>query len=235
MRTCKGNYFVYWARISDYPDSTPNQHSQKQPLFTSFHHKCLVADFIHTTLRLMSEHDLVKLCLKGDIRAQRHLYVLYAPRLKAICLRYASGKEEAEDMLQEAFVRIFSKLSQFKQDGPLGAWIRRVTVNTAAEIYRRDKKLRWHVDVEDYAQQVVEPDDILATLEAESLVQKINCLPDGYRVVFNMFAIEGFTHKEIGDILGITESTSKSQYSRARQALRGMLEKEMEAYRVQVG
>lgn len=207
----------------------------KQPLLATFHHISLVAPVIHSTLRLMSEQDLVKLCLKGDIRAQRHLYVLYAPRLKAICLRYAASREEAEDMLQEAFIRIFGKLNQYKHDGPLGAWIRRVVVNTAAEIYRRDKKLRWHVDVEECSQLEVASEDILSTLEAESLVQKINRLPDGYRVVFNMFAVEGYTHKEIGELLGITESTSKSQYSRARQALRVMLEKEMEVYNVQVG
>jgi RNA polymerase sigma-70 factor (ECF subfamily) len=183
----------------------------------------------------MSEIELVKACLKGDLRAQKQLYVVYAPKVKGICLRYAASTEEAEDMLQEAFIRIFSKLNQFKNDGPLGAWIRRVVVNTAAEIYRRDKKLRNHTDIDKYSAFISDTENILSDLSAGDIAKKIRQLPDGYRVVFNMFAVEGYSHREIADTLGVTENTSKSQYCRARNALKVMIENEILEYHAKVG
>jgi RNA polymerase sigma-70 factor (ECF subfamily) len=183
----------------------------------------------------MTDTDLVKGCLRGDIRSQKQLYMIYAPKVKGICMRYAANHEEAEDMLQEAYIRIFTKLDQFKQDGPLGAWIRRVVVNTAAEIYRRDKKLRNQAEADAYGHLADPQEDILGTLSVQAIMEKINRLPDGYRVVFNLFAVEGFAHKEIAELLGITENTSKSQYCRARAALRAMLESEITTYHAKVG
>lgn len=183
----------------------------------------------------MNDLELVSRCLKGDIRAQEQLYAVYAPKLMGICMRYSASHEEAKDMLQETFIRIFTKLKQFKQDGPLGAWIRRVAVNTAAEIYRRDKKLRNNQDIDHHPHMVHQSVDILDSLAVQSIMDKVKSLPDGYRVVFNLFAVEGYSHKEIGEMLGISENTSKSQYCRARNSLKQMIEQELKQFHARVG
>lgn len=175
-------------------------------------------------LQLMSENELVRKCLKGNLQAQKQLYVQYAPQMKGICVRYSSSIEEAEDMLQEAFIRVFTKMHTFKFDGPLGAWIRRVVVNTSAEIYRREKKHSYTSELNDYTFGMRANDNVIEQLAAEDLLNKIQQLPDGYRVVFNLYAIEGYSHKEIGEKLSISENTSKSQYSRARASIRQMIE-----------
>ena len=175
-------------------------------------------------LQLMSENELVRKCLKGNLQAQKQLYIQYAPQMKGICVRYSSSIEEAEDMLQEAFIRVFTKMHTFKFDGPLGAWIRRVVVNTSAEIYRREKKHSYTSELNDYTFGMRANDNVIEQLAAEDLLNKIQQLPDGYRVVFNLYAIEGYSHKEIGEKLNISENTSKSQYSRARASIRQMIE-----------
>ncbi len=175
----------------------------------------------------MTEKQLLRGCIKGDIQCQKMLYVQYAPKMMAICSRYAARQEEAEDMLQEAFIRVFSKINTFKQDGPLGAWVRRVVVNTAAEIYRREKKNNANVGISDHLYSIQSNDYIIESMDAEALIARIQDLPSGYRMVFNLYAVEGFSHKEIAQKLDISESTSKSQYSRARAAIRKMIESEL--------
>lgn len=175
----------------------------------------------------MTDNQLVKGCLKGDVLCQKQLYFTYAPKMKAICLRYAANEHEAEDMLQEAFIRVYTKMNSFKKDGPLGAWIRRVVVNTAAEIYRREKKHQNNGVIEDHMYVVSKNDYVIDTLAANELLSLIQRLPKGYRMVFNFYAIEGYSHKEIGEKLGVSESTSKSQYSRARAAIRQLIENEL--------
>lgn len=183
----------------------------------------------------MDDKELVEGCLKGDIIAQKRLYLTYAPKMKGICLRYAANEEEAEDILQEAFIRIYTKMHMYKFTGPLGAWIRRVVVNTAAEIYRKVKKTRNQADIDTYSNFLPVSDDILESLAAQDIMEKVHKLPDGYRVVFNFYAVEGYTHREIGEALNISENTSKSQYCRARAMLRKMIEEELELYRAKVG
>lgn len=171
----------------------------------------------------MDESTLVEKCKKGDPRAQRALFERFAPRMLSVCLRYSKETEIAEDVLQDAFVKVFTKLENFKGDGSLEGWIRRIVVNTALDQIRKDVKFREDVAVDDVGyrleQQMFQGDALLE----EDLLRMISAMPDGYRVVFNMFAIEGYSHKEIAEGLGISENTSKSQYSRARAYLQTKL------------
>jgi len=143
-----------------------------------------------------------------------------------VCMRYASCVPEAEDILQESFIKVFSKLDTFKRTGPLGAWIRRIVVNTALQRIRDNKHYRMHVDIEKAEIHLEVSDQVLAEMGAKEIMKKIQKLPPGFRTVFNLYAIEGYTHPEIGKELGISEGTSKSQYSRARAILRKLIEED---------
>lgn len=147
--------------------------------------------------------------------------------MKGVCLRYASCDTEADDMLQEAFIRIFQHLDDYTERGPLGAWIRRITVNTALEFCRKNQSIR--LQLTKLAEMQSSPftqDNAIEQLQAKELLFKIQQLPPGFRTVFNLYAVEGYTHREIGELLGISEGTSKSQYSRARVMLRAMIDQE---------
>jgi len=175
-----------------------------------------------------SDNELVVACRKQIRQAQQELFARFVYMMKGICLRYAHDEAEAEDILQDAFIRIFGKLDQFNETGPLGAWIRRITVNTALESYRKRKSVKQQlVQVLDLKDLHPTTDDgIIEHMQAEELVKKIQQLPPGYRAVFNLYAVEGYNHPEIGELLGISEGTSKSQYSRARLMLRTMIDEE---------
>ncbi len=158
-------------------------------------------------------------CRKGDRKAQESLYATVAPRMMAVCMRYARDSAEAEDILQMGFVKVFGKLSEFRNKGSFEGWIRRIMVNTAIEVYRRNLRSVKSEDIEevyDYSQSTFD----MNGLEVKDLLKMIRQLPAGYRLVFNLYAIEGFSHKEIADQLNITEGTSKSQLSRARAVLK---------------
>lgn len=144
--------------------------------------------------------------------------------MKGISLRYAQSEEEAEDMLQESFIKIFKALDRYKDTGPLGGWIRVITVNTAIEFCRRKQTRDRHYAALEITQSEEEDNDIIASIQLEYLLEKIRLLPEGYRLVFNLYAIEGFNHREIGEKLGISEGTSKSQFARARRSIREMIE-----------
>jgi RNA polymerase sigma-70 factor (ECF subfamily) len=149
--------------------------------------------------------------------------------MNGICLRYASNKVEAEDVLQDAFVKAFKNLSAYSGQGPLGAWLRKIAVNTALEQYRKNKSLKNFGRMIDITETKLEIDDnAIEQLELEDLLAKIQNLPSGFRTVFNLYAVEGYTHKEIGELLGVSDGTSKSQYSRARVILRNMIQQEVE-------
>ena len=150
--------------------------------------------------------------------------------VKGICLRYTQNQDDADDLLQETFIRVFTKLDQYDDRGMLGAWIRKITVNTALEHYRKSQSLKQQLvqTMELTTLQPAVPDEIIEQLNAEELIGKIQQLPAGFRTVFNLYAVEGYNHAEIGEQLGISEGTSKSQYSRARLLLRTLIEKEQE-------
>lgn len=166
----------------------------------------------------MDDSTLVKKCIDGDQKAQRMLFEKFAPKMLGVCLRYANSKEQAEDVLQDGFIKIFLKLNLYK-GGSLEGWIRRIMVNTSLDQIRKEKKFKNDIamDVVDYKMEL--DSHILENIHANDLLMLINEMPQGYRTVFNMFAIEGYSHKEIAKELGVTENTSKSQYSRAKAFL----------------
>jgi RNA polymerase sigma factor (sigma-70 family) len=167
----------------------------------------------------MDHQKLVKDCLKGKSQAQRELYELFAQPMLGVCYRYTRSIRDAEDVLQEGFIKVFHHLQQYKQEGELGAWIRRIMVNTALNYLKRNRKYQEEMFfTEEYLHPVTD-DDPAIRLQAKELADLIRQLPQGYQVIFNLHAVEGFTHVEIGEMLGISDGTSRSQYSRARNLL----------------
>jgi RNA polymerase sigma-70 factor (ECF subfamily) len=142
-----------------------------------------------------------------------------------VCMRYAKNTEQAEDVLQDGFVKVFNKLKDFKSEGSLEGWIRRIMVNTALDQIRKEAKFQSDLNIDDVGYKIENNELIVEHLMAEDLMKMVQAMPVGYRIVFNMFAIEGYAHSEIAEKLGISENTSKSQYSRARAYLRERLEK----------
>lgn len=164
----------------------------------------------------MTEDELIKACLNNSARAQKLLFENYSPRLMGVCLRYAQNQDEANDMLQDGFIKIFQKLSSFSGTGSFGGWMHRTMSNTCLDAIRKNKKYRFSVEINEAESQVHVSENALTEIRTKELLSLIQKLPDGYRVVFNMFAIEGYGHKEIAEKLGVTENTSKSQYRKAR-------------------
>jgi RNA polymerase sigma factor (sigma-70 family) len=172
----------------------------------------------------MSEDQIIAGCLSGNRDCQRKLYEAYKVPMFRICLRYANDKMEAEDMLQDGFIRIFTDLQQFSGTGAFGGWLRRVMVNACLMHIRKNKKFQYDVSLEVVADTHRTEEDIYSRLGAETLTQLIRELPTGYRVVFNLFVVEGYTHQEIAEQLNINVNTSKSQLSKAKASLRRKLE-----------
>jgi len=175
----------------------------------------------------ISESDLLEGCLEGNRRMQEELYRRFSPRMYAVCLRYAGNAEEAEDILQEGFIKIYKKLGSFRSEGSFEGWIRRIFVNTAIEHFRRKRYLQ---PVTEKEESTLEGNylSVLDNLAERDILELVQQLSPGYRTVFNMYVVEGYTHKEIGDILAISEGTSKSQLSRAKVILQQMVKKFIE-------
>ncbi|HRG22740.1 MAG TPA: RNA polymerase sigma factor [Chitinophagaceae bacterium] len=170
----------------------------------------------------ISDNDLIRGCMESDRRMQEELYRRFSPRMYAVCLRYAGNAEEAEDILQEGFIKVFKKLDSFRNEGSFEGWIRRIFVNTAIEHFRRKKYL---LPVTEKEENTIEGKytSVLDELGAKDIMALVQELSPGYRTVFNMYVVEGYTHKEIADQLGISEGTSKSQLSRAKVILQDMV------------
>ena len=166
----------------------------------------------------MDDIKLIEQCLNGDSASQKLLFEKYGPRMLALCSRYGRHHLEAEDIFQEAFIKVFRKLHQFEQRGSLEQWIRRIMINTAIKYLKKSAVKNELIGMEELPETEVNPDAI-SQLSEQELIKVINSLPDGYRMVFNMYAIEGMNHKEIADTLGIGESTSRSQLVKARKLL----------------
>jgi len=173
----------------------------------------------------MTEEDFIKRCLDNNPQAQEELYRRFAPKMFGICLRFTKNKMEAEDVLQEGFIKIFTHLKDYRNDGSLEGWIRRTMINTAINYYKKRAKQFSDVQIESMEITDKKVESVIDKLSADELLSVIQDLPDGYRMVFNLSVIEGFTHKEVGDMLGISENTSKSQLSRARTVLQGKIKK----------
>lgn len=168
---------------------------------------------------MLSEQELIKGCVKGDRAAQKALYERYCRKMMVACQRYAKSTQEAEDALQEGFLKVFASLKSFRGDARLDTWITRIMINTALNAQRQKLYLLPMVDITEM--NLPEDEEIsLAAFNLSELIAMIQSLPDGCRLVFNLFAIEGYNHKEIAGMLGISEGTSKSQYSRAKSLLK---------------
>ncbi|HEU4901388.1 MAG TPA: RNA polymerase sigma factor [Flavisolibacter sp.] len=167
----------------------------------------------------MDDHRLVKECLRGKAVAQRQLYDRFAPALLAVCYRYTKSVADAEDVLQEGFVKAFKNLQQFKGEGELGAWLRRIMVTTAINYLKKASRYQAEMLFGDEQLHVVSSYQPQLNLEAKELADLIRQLPAGYQTIFNLHAVEGYSHVEIGQLLGINESTSRSQYARGRALL----------------
>ncbi len=166
----------------------------------------------------METAHIVQQCLQNDKRAQKALFELYAGKMMALCRRYARTQEEAEDFLQEGFIRLFRYLGSYDGKGSFDGWVRRIFVNTAIRHYHRQKK---HNQVNDFEAEHHEriPQNAISQLSELELISLINRMPEGYRLVFNMYIVEGYSHREIGELLDIGESTSRSQLLKARKWL----------------
>ena len=169
-----------------------------------------------------SEEELIKGCVRRERSAQKRLYEMFSPKMYAICRRYVKDAMEAEDVLVTAFTKILDRIDQYKFEGSFEGWVRRVIVNEALTYLRRNSSMYLETELE---QADLEPDynSLSDHLEAEDLMNMIQDLPSGYRIVFNLYAIDGYSHKEIADQLNISENTSKSQLSRARVYLQKLL------------
>lgn len=175
---------------------------------------------------MMSDSQIIDGCARHDRRSQQELYNRYSRFLLGVCMRYCTDKSEAEDVLQESFLKIYFNIRDYSGTGSFTGWLRKVAVNTAITHYHKNLKHRYHVDIDEY----VSAETGTTSFEedfftSDELYRVLNELPAGYRMVFNLYAVEGYKHKEIAEILRIDTNTSKSQYSRAKAVIRGKLEK----------
>ena len=168
---------------------------------------------------LMDHYRLVKDCLKGKASAQKELYDEFAGAMLSVCYRYTKSLTDAEDVLQEGFVKVFFNLSQYKFKGELGAWIRRIMVTTTINYLKKHSRYQTELMFNDEHMHSVPGENPDIKLQAKELADLIRQLPPGYQTIFNLYAVEGYNHIEIGQMLGIQETTSRSQYSRARALL----------------
>jgi RNA polymerase sigma factor (sigma-70 family) len=171
-------------------------------------------------------HKLIKDCLNGKPAAQRLLYEQFAPSMLGVCYRYTKSTKDAEDVLQEGFIKVFRFLQQYKGEANIGAWIRRIMVTTAINYLKHNSRYQADLSFNDIGLHPVSTDNPEVKLDGKELADLLRQLPPGYQTIFNLYAIEGYSHVEIGKILGISEGTSRSQYSRARTLLISWLEKQ---------
>lgn len=171
---------------------------------------------------ITSEADLIKGCIAGERRMQEHLYQRFSPKMYAVCLRYANKTEDAQDILQDGFVKVFKNLHMYRGEGSFEGWIRRIFVNTAIEHYRRQVNL---YPVTEGHENALEAKEVTAldSLSMKDLMSIIQELSPGYKTVFNLYVIEGYSHKEIAELIGISEGTSKSQLARAKGILQNII------------
>ncbi len=166
----------------------------------------------------MTEHDIIQGCIKENRLCQRELFNRYAGKMMTVCLRYARHRMEAEDLLQDAFIKIYDNLSRFEGKGSFEGWIRRIVVNTALKNASRHSFQKEHIGTENIIETGEDP-SVFSKLTEDEILKLVQQLPDGYRYVFNLYCIEGYSHKEIADSLNIEESTSRSQLVKARNML----------------
>ncbi len=173
---------------------------------------------------MIDEKDIISQCIKRDRKAQKMLYEKYAPALLGISVRFTGNMQEAEDILQETFVKIFNNIADFEGRSSLMAWMKRILINTGIIHFHKNQKHRYHAELDDVKQEIDGGYDFEgAEFTHEELLGIVSTLPPGYRIIFNLYAIEGYKHKEIAEKLEIDINTSKSQYSRAKKVIQTKL------------
>lgn len=173
----------------------------------------------------MTEQSILAGCLQNDSSAQRELYNRYSPKMLSVCYRFSQSREDAEDMLQEGFIKVFSQIHTFQNKGAFEGWVRRIIVHTCINFLKKNKKFSDNVDLEHAGFLEVKEETMPSVMQARQVVECIRLLPLGYKTVLNLYALEGYSHKEIGEMLDIEESTSRSQYTRAKSMLEMILVK----------
>ncbi len=171
----------------------------------------------------MTEELLLAGCLKNNTSAQEELYNRFCPRMLGVCYRFAKNREDAEDMLQEGFIKVYTQIHQYRNEGSLEGWIRRIVVHTCINHLKKNKKFSDSLDIIHASSLHLNEEMIPSIMQAKQVVECIRMLPLGYRTVLNLYAIEGFSHKDISVLLDIEESTSRSQYTRAKMMLEEIL------------
>lgn len=175
----------------------------------------------------MTDEELIKGCKERQFAAQETLYKRFAPAMMGVCLRYAKDDEQAQDFLQDGFIKVFENIDTYKATGTLKGWIKTIMINTALEYIRKNKSAKLQVPLDETQHfNIPSQSETSSRLATGELLAAIRSLPEGYRTIFNLYAIEGYTHAEIAAQLVISEGTSKSQYARARQQLIKILEKQ---------
>ncbi|HLD54571.1 RNA polymerase sigma factor [Sediminibacterium sp.] len=171
----------------------------------------------------MTEQTILVGCINNDPSAQRELYNRYSPKMLSVCYRFGNSREDAEDMLQEGFIKIFTQIHTFQNKGAFEGWIRRIIVHTCINFLKKNKKFSNSIDLDQADYLEVKEETMPSVMQARQIIECIRQLPLGYRTVLNLYAMEGYSHKEIADMLDIEESTSRSQYTRAKVMLEGIL------------
>jgi RNA polymerase sigma-70 factor (ECF subfamily) len=170
----------------------------------------------------MEEKELIANCKKGELKAQRLLYERFSSAMYVICLRFTKDEDEAKDVLQESFIKVFKNIERFREESSLYYWIKRIVINTA--INHQRSQLFLHTDITDLSLEHPNGvEEAIYQYDYQELLKLLQALPDGCRIIFNLYAIEGYKHREIAEKLGINEGTSKSQYNRARMLLQEMV------------
>lgn len=173
---------------------------------------------------LLTEVEMIKGCIDGNRICQRELYDRFASKMLGVCMRYAKDRAEAEDMLQEGFIKVFKNIANFRDEGSFEGWIRKIMIFTAINLFnQRKRKFKESLDNELY--DIAIDDQVIEKIAAKEIVALVQQMPEGYRTIFNLYAVEGYTHREIGEMMNIAEGTSKSQYSRAKQYMQQALTK----------
>ncbi len=175
-----------------------------------------------TEARKKEEEELVDKCLKGNPSAQKAFYDRFSKKMYAVCRGYAQDSQEAKDLLQEGFIKVFKQLHRYRADGSLDGWVRRIFINCAIDHYRSNKKRKNYEFIENYfSEDMGEVDnEVLGDISKQEFLKMLQSLPEGYRLVLNLYFVESYTHKEIAEALGITVGTSKSQLAKAKGYLK---------------
>ena len=178
---------------------------------------------------MISEEKIIEGCIAGNRKAQKALFETYKSSMMGVCLRYCKSKDEAEDVLMMAFMTILSEIHTFRRESSLNSWIRRIVVNTAINNYRKNLKHYFHSDIDEVSEIDIEGGEdfqISDSHSADAILKVMQELPEGYRIVLNLYLVEGYKHREIAEMLGITDGTSKSQLSKARKIIQEKLAKQ---------